>query len=112
MRLDTGPAQQAGEEGYGMHSSLISKIAKARIYAEERDRITIDSMACEVRGNNASHTLRLQDGAWTCDCHFFHEFGDCSHAMAMSRILNGMVQTPAAVPVPIAPTMIPNAVSA
>lgn len=73
-----------------MHSSLIGKIAKARIYAEERDRITIDSMACELRGDNASHTVRLNDGAWQCDCHFFADYGTCSHAMAMDRILSGM----------------------
>ena len=85
-----------------MNSSLISKIAKARIYSEERERVTIDSMACEIRGDNASHTVRLRAGAWQCDCHFFGDHGTCSHAMAMGRILTGMLpppdaQTPAAV---------------
>jgi len=74
-----------------MHSSLIGKIEKARIYASERERITIDSMACEVRGDNDRHTVRLTDGRWQCDCHFFEDYATCSHAMAMGRILEGMV---------------------
>ena len=86
-----------------MQSSLIGKIAKARIYAEERDRITIDSMACEIRGDNASHTVRLTQGNWQCDCHFFADYGTCSHSMAMGRILMGMVPTPAPVTSPGAP---------
>ena len=74
-----------------MQSSLIGKIEKARIYAAERDRITIDSMACEIRGDNDSHTVRLTDGDWQCDCQFFADYDTCSHSMAMGRILSGMV---------------------
>ena len=74
-----------------MHSSLISKIAKARIYAEEPERVSIDSLACEVQGDNANHSVALTHGRWNCDCTFFDEYGTCSHAMAMERILDGMV---------------------
>ena len=81
-----------------MQSSLIGKIAKARIYAEERERITIDSMACEIRGDNACHTVRLTEGNWQCDCRFFADYGTCSHSMAMGRILMGMVPTGAPLP--------------
>ncbi len=81
-----------------MHSSLIGKIAKARIYAEERDRITIESIACEIRGDNASHTVQLREGVWQCDCHFFAGYHTCSHAMAMGRILSGMLPAEPALP--------------
>ncbi len=81
-----------------MHSSLIGKIAKARIYAEERDRITIESIACEIRGDNASHTVQLREGVWQCDCHFFAGYDTCSHAMALGRILSGMLPAEPALP--------------
>lgn len=74
-----------------MQSSLIGKIAKARIYAAERERVSIDSLACEMRGDNARHSVALRDGSWQCDCGFFGAYGTCSHAMALERILAGMV---------------------
>ena len=77
--------------GRRMQSSLISKIAKARIYAAEPERVSIDSLACEVQGDNASHSVALSDGCWRCDCGFFGDYGTCSHAMALERILSGMV---------------------
>lgn len=84
-----------------MHSSLIGKIEKSRIYAAERDRITIDSLACEIRGDNSSHAVRLRDGAWQCDCNFFAAYATCSHSMAMVRILMDMVPAEA----PLASTL-------
>lgn len=74
-----------------MQSSLISKIEKARQYAHEPERITIQAIACRVRGDNSSHTVRLDDGAWRCDCDFFATAGTCSHSMALQRILHDML---------------------
>ncbi len=74
-----------------MQSSLIGKIEKARIYAEERERVNIGELSCQMRGDNSTHAISLRDGAWTCDCSFFGDYGTCSHAMAMQRILNEML---------------------
>lgn len=74
-----------------MNSSLISKIEKARRYSQEHDRITIDELRCQVRGDNSTHTVRLGNGAWDCDCRFFADYRTCSHTMALQRILNEML---------------------
>ncbi len=74
-----------------MQSSLISKIEKARIYAQERDRVTMSQLSCEVRGDNSTHTVSLTDGAWHCDCTFFADYATCSHSMTLQRILHEML---------------------
>lgn len=74
-----------------MHSSLIGKIEKARLYAQERDRVRIDRLAVTFRGENDVHRVELVDGAWRCSCDFFAGWGVCSHTMALERILEGMV---------------------
>lgn len=75
-----------------MNSSLIGKIEKARRYSEERDqRVSFDEFAVQIRGDNGEHTVRLNDGRFQCDCHFFSGWGTCSHVMTMERVLQGMV---------------------
>ena len=80
-----------------MHSSLVSKIEKARIYAEERDRISIQSFSATFRGNHNSYNVSYMDGQWSCPCYFFANHQTCSHTMALERILQGMVPQNAAV---------------
>ena len=75
-----------------MNSSLIGKIEKARRYAEERDdRIAFNHFEVRVRGDNADHRVSFNDGAFSCDCHFFPGWGTCSHIMALERILDGTI---------------------
>ena len=74
-----------------MNSSLIGKIEKARMYASEPDRITIDSLRCSLRGDNSTHTVTLEAGAWSCDCHFFRDHATCCHSMAMERVLGAIL---------------------
>ena len=74
-----------------MHSSLVSKIEKARIYAEERDRISIQSFSASFRGNHNSYDVSYVDGHWSCPCYFFANHQTCSHTMALERILQGMM---------------------
>ncbi len=75
-----------------MNSSLVGKIEKARRYAAERDqRVRFTSFTVEVRGENETHEVRLQDGRLTCGCEFFAGWGVCSHTMAMERILGAML---------------------
>jgi hypothetical protein len=74
-----------------MDYGMIGKIEKAKRYAEERDRIRFDQLAVTFDGDNNPHTVRLEDGHWSCDCDFFQTRSVCSHTMALERILEGMI---------------------
>jgi hypothetical protein len=77
-----------------MNSSMINKIAKAKRYAEEPERIQFTHFEAKFQGENDAHTTRFDDGTWQCSCRFFQDWGDCCHTMAMQRILG--VTIPAA----------------
>ena len=72
-------------------SALISKIEKARRYAEERDRFRFLAFSVTVRGENDTHHVRYHEGNWSCDCDFFRHRGTCAHTMALERVLEGML---------------------
>lgn len=74
-----------------MDSGMIGKIEKAKRYAEERERIKIESLAVTFDGANNPHTVTLNDGVWQCDCDFFQTRLRCSHTMALEIILEGML---------------------
>lgn len=74
-----------------MHSDLISKIEKARQYAQQPERIAIDSLQASFRGGNNDHTITINDGEWHCDCEFFRSHLTCAHVMAMQQILAPML---------------------
>ena len=63
-----------------MHSSLIGKVEKANRYARELDRISIDRLALTFRGDNDTHHVSLDAGAWHCTCHHFESSSSCVHA--------------------------------
>ena len=69
-----------------MYSSLISKIEKAKRYAEEPDRITFESFDVRFRGDNGSHRVSLKGDEWSCECDHFHTSGLCAHVMTMQRV--------------------------
>ena len=73
---------------------MINKIAKAKRYAEEPERIQFTRFEATFRGENDIHTTTYDNGEWNCTCRFFHDWGDCSHTMAMQRVLG--VTIPAA----------------
>ncbi len=74
-----------------MDYGMIGKIQKAKRYAEEKDRITIDTMVVTFNGKNNPHTVQFNEGTWTCDCEFFSLRGRCSHTMALDIILEGLL---------------------
>ncbi|MGD2158272.1 MAG: SWIM zinc finger family protein [Anaerolineales bacterium] len=77
-----------------MDYGMIGKIDKAKRYAEERDRIRIDTLKVTFNGENNPHVTQLHDGEWQCDCGFFQTRGRCSHTIALEMILEGMIPTP------------------
>jgi hypothetical protein len=77
-----------------MDYGMISKIEKAKIYSEERDRIQFESLRVKIQGDNLQvpHVVEYHNGIWQCDCDFFASRHVCSHTMAIERILRDMVQ--------------------
>jgi hypothetical protein len=79
-----------------MDYGMIGKIQKAKRYAEERDRIHFCSFTVTLDGTNNDHTVRYDNGVWSCDCDYFQNRGRCSHTMALEMILDKMI-----VPAPV-----------
>jgi hypothetical protein len=74
-----------------MDSGMVSKIEKARRYAEERDRAHFDKFEVTFRGDHSTYTVAYDNGNWQCGCRFFSQRGVCSHTMALERVLVGML---------------------
>jgi hypothetical protein len=72
-------------------SGMMSKIEKARRYAEQPDRICFEEFKVRLAGDNDSHVVTFSGGQWSCDCSFFARRGVCSHTMALERILGTMI---------------------
>lgn len=70
-----------------MHSSMIGKIAKAKQYAQEPERIQFTRFEASFQGENDTHTTSFDGGQWHCDCNFFGDWGTCCHTMAVERVL-------------------------
>ena len=64
-----------------MDSSIIGKIDKARKYAEEKERVSINSFSATFQGNHNSYDVSFNAGAWDCECHFFATRAVCSHTI-------------------------------
>lgn len=73
-----------------MHSDLINKIEKAKRYAQEPERFTIENIQARFRGGD-DHVIALQNNTWSCDCNFFHSWQTCSHVMAVQKLLAPML---------------------
>jgi hypothetical protein len=69
---------------------MIHKIEKAKRYAQEPDRVTIEQLQVRFRGGN-EHVVMIKNDHWSCDCHFFHDWQTCSHVMALQRLLAPML---------------------
>jgi len=74
-----------------MDTSMISKIHKAREYAEDRSRFSFESFTVSFRGTNANHVVSHDGKGWACDCSYFESRGYCAHTMALERLLDGML---------------------
>jgi hypothetical protein len=80
-----------GERRSPLNSTLISKVEKARRYAEEPERVRFNSFSVAFHGGHDEHTVTMQDSTFTCTCHFFEVHETCAHIMAMQRILHAML---------------------
>jgi hypothetical protein len=78
-----------------MDYGMIGKIEKAKRYAQERNRIHLNSLSVTFEGENNSHLVKFENGEWQCDCDFFLSRSRCCHTMALEMILEGLVPEPA-----------------
>lgn len=74
-----------------MHSSLIGKIQKANRYVQEPDRVSFQQFSATFKGEHDSYTVSYASGNWQCSCNFFHNWGVCSHTMAIQKLLGVML---------------------
>lgn len=69
---------------------MIGKIQKAKRYAQERERFTVETLVVSVDGTNNAHRVELKDGKLTCTCDFYRSREYCSHTMAIEEIMKGI----------------------
>jgi hypothetical protein len=81
-----------------MDSGMIGKIQKAKLYAEEPERIRFEQFEVVFQGTNSQHKTSFNRGEWRCTCNFFATRGVCSHTMAMERVLGVMLPPEAMAP--------------
>jgi hypothetical protein len=74
-----------------MDSGMISKIQKAKRYAEEPNRVTFEEFSVIFHGDHNTYHVTYDQGRWSCQCDFFRQRGICSHTMAMERLLESML---------------------
>ena len=74
-----------------MDSGMIGKIQKAKMYAEEPERVRFQQFRVTFQGTNSQHVTSFDQGEWSCTCNFFASRGVCSHTMAMERLLGVML---------------------
>ena len=75
-----------------MDNGMIRKFAKAKQYAEEKDRIKFKEFVVQFEGKNNPHTVHYSEGSWQCDCDYFIGRGRCSHTIALELILENMIE--------------------
>jgi hypothetical protein len=75
-----------------MDYGMIGKIEKAKRYAEERDRITFNSLLISFRGDNATYDIILSPDGWQCTCSGFQKYGICPHIMSLERQFRQMLK--------------------
>ena len=83
-----------------MDYGMISQIEKARLYAEEPDRVTFNTLEVTFRGDNNTYTIALDSSGWHCSCPGFQTHHICPHIMAMERLFKPMLKLE---PLPYAP---------
>jgi hypothetical protein len=75
-----------------MDYGMIGKIEKAKLYAQEPERVTLINFTAEVQGDNSAYTLHFSPEGWDCTCNTFKAHGICPHAMALERLLKPMLK--------------------
>ena len=79
-----------------MNSEISTKIEKGIKYSREPERFEFTQLNVNVRGTHEVHPVQYDHGAWKCDCEFFITHRQCSHTIAVEKVLGQML--PGAIP--------------
>jgi hypothetical protein len=83
-----------------MDNGMISQLEKARLYADEPERVTFRTLEIHFHGDNDAYRISLNDRGWHCSCQGFEAHRICPHIMALERLLRPMLPL---APLPYAP---------
>ena len=73
-----------------MYSSLIGKVQKSQIYAQEKERVIISDLKATFQGDHDTYELKYEAGSWHCWCKNFVSELFCSHTMAIEKMMEGL----------------------
>ena len=74
-----------------MDTGLVSRIIKARQYAQERERVEFTQFEVKFKGEHNTYQVDYNHGHWHCTCEEALRTGVCSHIMALEKILGDSV---------------------
>jgi hypothetical protein len=83
-----------------MDYGMIGKIEKAKLYAQEPERVTFNTFAVEFYGDNSTYLIHLGPEGWDCTCPGFRAHAICPHIMTLERLFKPMLKRS---PLPYAP---------
>ncbi len=83
-----------------MDYGMIGKIEKAKLYAQEPERVTFNALTAEFRGDNSTYIINLGPEGWDCTCPGYKSYGICPHIMALEKIYKPLLKR---APLPYAP---------
>lgn len=75
-----------------MDNGMIRKYEKAKMYAEEPERMQVESLTVQFDGRNNPHTVSFKEGTWHCDCDFFVGRERCAHTMALELVMGDLLE--------------------
>jgi len=75
-----------------MDPAISNKVEKARRYAQDPERVKVNSFEADFHGDNNEHHVSFDAAGWHCrDCDFFAYHGTCVHVITMQRLLCSML---------------------
>jgi hypothetical protein len=83
-----------------MDYGMIGQIEKARLYAQEPERVTFKELNVTFKGDNNTYTITLDSSGWHCTCPGFQSHHICPHIMTLERRFRPMLKI---APLPYAP---------
>ena len=75
-----------------MDYGMIGKIEKSKRYAQEPQRVTLNSLQVEFKGDNNSYKVSLDQTGWHCSCPGYGQHKICPHIMSLERLLRPMLK--------------------
>ena len=79
-----------------MNSEMAVKIEKGIKYSYEPERFEFTQLKVNVRGAHQVHPVEFDEGKWKCNCEFFIMHQQCSHTIAVEKLLGRTL--PGAIP--------------